>query len=62
MLALSVLAAMLWIFLGVSAWANMSETRGRAERVGSGMAIGGLVLAVEGVMFGAWVVSSWMWA
>jgi hypothetical protein len=62
MIALSVLAALLWIFLGVSAWTNMSEVRGRADRVGSGMAVGGLVLAVEGVIFGAWVVGSWLWA
>jgi len=62
LLALSVLAALLWIFLGKSGWAGMTESREKAERVGSAMAVGGLALALEGVGFLAWVVGSWMWA
>jgi len=60
LLALSVLAALLWIFVGQSAWA-LSDGRARAERVGSGMLVGGMVAGVEGVVFAAWIVGSWMW-
>lgn len=60
MLVLCVLAPLLWIFLGESAWA-LPESRSRAERVGSGMLMGGLVLGIEAVLFVVWVVGSWAW-
>lgn len=60
MLALSVLAALLWVFLGQSTWA-LPESRSQAQRVGSEMLVDVLVLAMEGVMFAVWLVGSWMW-
>jgi hypothetical protein len=60
LLGLSVMAAMAWIFLG-SGMADKSVGEGkggRSQRVGSGMAIGVLVLLVEGCGFGAWVAFS----
>ncbi|KAF2687613.1 hypothetical protein K458DRAFT_475567 [Lentithecium fluviatile CBS 122367] len=56
MLALGILAALLWIFLGESAWAH-PETWGGPECVGNGMAAGALAL----VLFLAWVAGSWRW-
>ena len=56
MLALSIAAALLWIFLGPggTGWRTAVD-RQRSERVGSGMGVGVLVLLVEGVGFGGWV-------
>ncbi|KAF2703146.1 hypothetical protein K504DRAFT_347949, partial [Pleomassaria siparia CBS 279.74] len=51
---LSVVAALLWILLGTSAW-DLREASGRAERVGPGMAVGGLMLVLQMVVFAAWV-------
>jgi hypothetical protein len=62
-LALSLLAPLLWIFLGDSVWGawTASEGRGRADRVGSAMLVGGLVLGVQAVAFLGWVGGSWLW-
>ncbi|KAF9732857.1 hypothetical protein PMIN06_005735 [Paraphaeosphaeria minitans] len=60
MLALAVAAAVLYIFLGNSVWRG-EGTRERAEKVTPGMLVGVLALSVEGVVFVAWVVASWMW-
>jgi hypothetical protein len=59
-LILSVLAALLWIFLGNSAW-NLPNWRGRLERVGTGMAIGALAVVLQMVAFVAWLVGSSFW-
>ncbi|KAJ4992566.1 hypothetical protein SVAN01_01949 [Stagonosporopsis vannaccii] len=54
-LATSALAVLLWIFLGVgSGWMGDFNLQ-RANRVGSGMAVGVLVLLLELLGFGAWV-------
>ncbi|OAG11508.1 uncharacterized protein CC84DRAFT_1200770 [Paraphaeosphaeria sporulosa] len=60
MLAVAVAAAVLYIFLGNSVWRG-EGTRERAEKVTPGMLVGMLALGVEGVVFVAWVVGSWMW-
>lgn len=60
MLALAVAAAVLYIFLGNSVWRGQ-EARERAEKVTPGMLVGVLAGGVEGVVFVAWVVGSWMW-
>ncbi|KAF2445492.1 hypothetical protein P171DRAFT_520269 [Karstenula rhodostoma CBS 690.94] len=52
MLAVAVAAAVLYIFLGNSE---------RAEKVTPGMLVGVLAGGVEGVVFAAWVVGSWLW-
>ncbi|KAF2005789.1 hypothetical protein P154DRAFT_615745 [Amniculicola lignicola CBS 123094] len=57
MLALSIVAALLWIFLGVSGWKNL-DYQGRGERVTAGCLIGLLLLALEMVVFWIWIVSS----
>ncbi|KAJ4375167.1 hypothetical protein N0V83_002251 [Neocucurbitaria cava] len=59
MLALSVGAALLWIFLGAAGtgW-RLDLSRQRSDRVGSGMAIGILTLLLEGLGFVAWVLLS----
>ncbi|KAJ4347182.1 uncharacterized protein N0V89_011121 [Didymosphaeria variabile] len=54
MLTLAVAAAVLYTFLG-------QTTRERAEKVTPGMLIGLFAVGVEGVVFSAWVVGSWMW-
>ena len=54
-LATSALAAVMWIFFGVgSGWMGDFGLQ-RADRVGSGMAVGVLVLLLEVLGFGAWV-------
>lgn len=53
-LSLSIVAALLWIFLGMSGWRGL-QIDGKGERVGPGMLVGVLVLAVEGVVFAVWV-------
>lgn len=54
-LATSALGALLWVFLGVgSGWMGDFGMQS-ANRVGSGMAIGVLVLLLELLGFGAWV-------
>jgi hypothetical protein len=56
MLLLSVAAALLWIFLGMAgSGIRLNVENQRSDRVGSGMAIGILVLLVESAGFGAWV-------
>jgi hypothetical protein len=56
MLMLSVAAALLWVFLGSAGTGiRMGEDRQRSDRMGSGMAIGILVLLVESAGFGLWV-------
>ncbi|KAH3919552.1 hypothetical protein HBI56_028180 [Parastagonospora nodorum] len=56
MLLLSVAAALLWIFVGTpGSGIRSSELNQRSDRVGSGMAIGILVLLIESLGFGAWV-------
>lgn len=59
MLILSVATAMLWIFLGAkgSPWI-VEESRQRVDRVGSGMAMGILMLLLETLGFGAWLMLS----
>jgi hypothetical protein len=55
-MVLSVLAALLWIFLGPSVkWLRIGF-RGSAERVGPGMLVGLLVLGL-----GMGAVAGWMW-
>ncbi|KAI8939069.1 hypothetical protein NX059_004908 [Plenodomus lindquistii] len=56
MLALSALAALLWVFLGArgSGW-RVDQTLQRSDRVGPAMAIGILALLLESLVFGAWV-------
>lgn len=61
MLALSVLAALLWVFEGKSVMVVAPEGRSRAERVGPGMLVGLMALGVEGVLFAVWVLGSWAW-
>jgi hypothetical protein len=58
-LVLSVVAALLWIFLGAAGtgW-RLDLSRQRSDRVGSGMAVGVLVLLLESAGFGAWVMFS----
>jgi hypothetical protein len=58
MLASSLLATILWIFLGVSGWTRLVNA-GQGERVGPGMLVGMLVLVFEGVLFLAWLGLSW---
>lgn len=56
MLVVSVTAALLWVFLGVAGTGvRMQLSRERSDRVGSGTAIGILVLLLESVGFGSWV-------
>lgn len=56
MLVLSTAAALLWIFLGPAGTGIWSgEGRQRTDRVGSGMAIGVLILLLESAGFGAWL-------
>ncbi|KAF1848423.1 uncharacterized protein K460DRAFT_266582, partial [Cucurbitaria berberidis CBS 394.84] len=59
MLTLSVLAALLWICMGAAGtgW-RLTLSRERSDRVGSGMAIGILVLLFEALGFVAWVLLS----
>jgi hypothetical protein len=59
-LVLSVIAVLLWIFLGNSAW-TLPDWKGRSERVGPGVAIGALALILQMVIFIAWLVGSWLW-
>jgi hypothetical protein len=56
MLLFSVAAAFLWIFLGSAGTGiRTDEENQRSDRVGSGMAIGILVLLLESMGFGAWI-------
>jgi hypothetical protein len=56
MLLFSVAAAFLWIFLGSAGTGiRTGEENQRSDRVGSGMAIGILVLLLESMGFGAWI-------
>jgi hypothetical protein len=55
MLLTSALAAVLWIILGASPGWFMNVGKQRADRVGSGMAVGVLALLLELLGFGAWV-------
>lgn len=56
LLSISVAAALAWVFL--SHVGNGKETAGPSQRVGSGVAIGIMVLLVEACGFGAWVTFS----
>jgi hypothetical protein len=57
-LVTSALGALLWIFLGVgSGWMGDFGLQ-NANRVGSGMAVGVLVLLLELLGFGVWVSRS----
>jgi hypothetical protein len=59
MLLLSIAAAFLWIFLGSPGTGiRTAEENQRSDRVGSGMAIGILVLLLESIGFGAWIWTS----
>jgi hypothetical protein len=56
MLACSVAASVIWVVLGpVGTGIRVDEDRQGSERVGSGMAIGILMLLVESVGVGAWM-------
>ncbi|KAH7081528.1 hypothetical protein BKA63DRAFT_210726 [Paraphoma chrysanthemicola] len=56
MLMMCVVATLLWIFLGPAGSSlRLDESKHRADRVGSGMGIGVLVLLLESVGFGAWL-------
>jgi hypothetical protein len=59
MLIMSIAAALLWIFLGAAGTGYRNDvSRQRSDRVGSGMAVGVLVLLLESMGFGAWVAFS----
>jgi hypothetical protein len=60
MLGSSLRAVLLWAYLGtdVTKWWLMGESRQRSDRVGSGIAMGVLVLLCEAVGFLAWVLFS----
>jgi hypothetical protein len=56
MLAFSVTASIIWVVLGPAGTEiRVDENRQRSDRVGSGMAIGILMLLVESVGAGAWM-------
>ncbi|KAJ8114638.1 hypothetical protein OPT61_g3531 [Boeremia exigua] len=55
MLLTSALAALMWIFLGEGSGLMKDSELQRTNRVGSGMAVGVLVLLLEVLGFGAWV-------
>ncbi|KAF2743833.1 hypothetical protein M011DRAFT_409617 [Sporormia fimetaria CBS 119925] len=59
-LATSVAAALLWIFLGKSGWGNLRDG-GRGERVGAGMLVALVALVVQGLGFAVWMGVSWVW-
>ncbi|KAF2650976.1 hypothetical protein K491DRAFT_607773 [Lophiostoma macrostomum CBS 122681] len=59
-LGLSVLGALLWIFLGVSGWRGL-QACGRPERIAPGMLMGFLGLGMEMIVFLAWLWISWLW-
>jgi len=56
MLVLSIAAALLWVFFGPggTGWRTTVD-RQRSDRVGSGMAVGIMVLLCEGLGFGTWI-------
>ncbi|KAF2008521.1 hypothetical protein BU24DRAFT_360144 [Aaosphaeria arxii CBS 175.79] len=54
-LASSIAAALLWVFLGRSGWVNL-QAGGRGERVGPGVLAGILGLFVQLVLFAAWLI------
>ncbi|KAF2108333.1 hypothetical protein BDV96DRAFT_636886 [Lophiotrema nucula] len=58
-LLLSIVATLLWIFVGVSEWPTYA-LEGRPARVGSGMLVGVLVLGLEGVVLAGWGWGSWV--
>ena len=64
LIGVSVATALGWIFLGHVADKNASRGEGESkmmgpsERVGSGMAMGVLLLLVEASAFGAWLAFS----
>lgn len=60
MISLSFAATILYIFFGDSVWRGQAE-RERAEKVTPGILIGAFVGGFESVLFGTWIVSSWMW-
>jgi hypothetical protein len=56
MLGLSVAAAVIWVIIGSDGTGiRVEEYRQRSDRVGSGMAIGILLLLLETLGFGAWM-------
>jgi hypothetical protein len=56
MLGMSVAAAIIWVILGPAGTGiRVDEYKQRSDRVGSGMAIGILLLLLECVGFGAWM-------
>lgn len=60
MMILALAATLLYIFFGKSVWRGQPG-RERAERVTPGMLVGLFVGCVEGVVFVAWMLGSWMW-
>jgi hypothetical protein len=56
MLGVSVAAAIIWVIMGPAGTGiRIDEYRERSDRVGSGMAIGILLLLLESLGFGAWL-------
>ncbi|KAF1949265.1 hypothetical protein CC80DRAFT_275494 [Byssothecium circinans] len=60
MVVLSTISVLIWIFLGTNTWV-LSEKRGRAERVETGLILGVFVMLVQLVVFAGWIAVSWMW-
>ena len=58
MLVLSVVAALMWVFLGATTWRG-EQDGGKPERVGPGVLVGFLVLVLESVVFFLWMSLSW---
>jgi hypothetical protein len=54
-LGVSIAAALMWVFIGTNGGWLLDIDRQRANRVGSGMAVGVLVLLLEMLGFGVWV-------
>jgi len=60
MLCLPLAATILYIFFGDSVWRGQRD-RERAEKVTPGILLGVFVGGFESVLFGAWIMGSWMW-
>jgi hypothetical protein len=60
MMCLPLAATILYIFFGDSVWRGQMD-RERAEKVTPGILLGVFVGGFESVLFGAWIMGSWMW-
>jgi hypothetical protein len=55
---LAIVAALLWVFLGLSVLPI--GYKGAGARVGEGAVFGGFVLLVGGAIMGGWIWMSWL--